>query len=396
MATYGVTAEGFVRKPLEVIIEEINEYLWANVSPTLDVSPESPQGQINSAFARQLNSVWELAEILYHGNDPDGAEDFLLQNLAKLTGTAKQGATKSRVTATVNLDIGTTLISETHYANVSGQPDNRWTPEEDFTAPSTGNHSVVFVAEFAGPVVANASTLNVINTSLTGWNSITNAASATTGEEAQDDEDLRAAREEDLAKAGSATLQAVIADAGEVSGVAHAHGYQNRGSVADANGLPPHSLEIVIDDGAVPDADDDELAQAIFDSTTAGIQWYSNDGNSGTALDGNGDEHTVGFSRVQFVNIHFAYELETGAGYVGDASVKEYVKERAEELYDDELGPEVLYAAMFNVPLDQVGVTDIVSFTLDITDTPVATDNIQLTARQKAVFDTANIDVSVP
>src|SRR5690606_28310720 len=102
----------------------------------------------------------------------------------------------------------------------------------------------------------------------------------------------------------------------------------------DALGLPPHSVEVVVDDGDPPAVDDDAIAQAIFDSTGAGIQWYGSSGDSGTATDEEGTEYTVPFTRVQFVDIHLAYTLETGPGYVGDSAAKTAIAQQAAALFD--------------------------------------------------------------
>lgn len=397
MVDYGVTPTGFVRKPYEVILQEINEYQLANVSPSLDVSPESPQGQLNSAIARQIAALWEQAETMFHGLDPDAAEGFLLQNLAKLTGTGKRPASFSLVTAQVNADIGTVLLAGVHFASLADDPENQWTPVDDFEAPFTGTHDVVFRAAAAGPVQANANTLTVITTTVTGWNSIDNALAATQGLEADDDAELRLRREADIARAGSGTRLAIQSDVGAIE-----DDLGNRPSAVIVfenkldyvvDGIPPHAVEVVVDDGDPPAIDDDLIAQAIFDSTGAGIQWASQSGDSGTATDEEGTDYTVPFTRVTFRDIHLAYELETGPGYVGDAAVKQYVFEQASALFG-EIGNEVIALRLEALPLDKEGVLDVTAFNIDITGPPAGTDNIELGNREKASFDVANIDIT--
>ena len=66
MVDYGPLPDGtFRRKPLSVIWEEINEKQRADISTSLDVSEGSPQGQINMAFARQIDPLWGIAEQLH-------------------------------------------------------------------------------------------------------------------------------------------------------------------------------------------------------------------------------------------------------------------------------------------------------------------------------------------
>lgn len=397
MVDYGVTPTGFVRKPYEVILQEINEYQLANVSPSLDVSPESPQGQLNASMARQIAALWEQGEVMFHALDPDAAEGFLLQNIAKLTGTGRRAASFSRVTAQVTANAGTILQAGVHFANIDGDPENQWTPVEDFEAPSTGTHDVLFRAAETGPVQANANTLTVITTSVTGWDSIDNAAAATEGLEADDDSELRLRREADLARAGSGTRLAIQAD---VAAVADDLGntvntvivFENKLDYT-VDGIPPHAVEVVVDDGDPPAVADDLIAQAIFDSTGAGIQWSSQSGDSGTATDEEGTEYTVPFTRVSFVDIHLAYELETGPGYVGDAAVKQYVRDQGLELFGD-IGNEIVALRLEALPLDLEGVLDVTAFNIGIIGPASGTDNIELGNRQKAAFDVADIDIT--
>src|SRR5688572_30034380 len=323
---YGVlpNGEGFRRMPLDIIMQRIAEFQLANISPTLDVSAGSPQHGINLSFARQIDELWTIAEQVYE-IDPDVAAAFQLQIVSKLTGTARRGASHSTVSATVELDSGTTLLAGTHFANVTGQPENRWTPLANFTAPSTGSHQVVFRAEETGPIQAAAGTLEVINTSVTGWDSITNALAATVGRNIDDDDELRARREADVAQTGSATAQAIRADVNDVENVESVTVFENKGDVIDANGLPPHSVEVIVDDGDPAAATDNEIAQAIFDATGAGIRWFSTTGDSGVAADDQGVENTVPFSRVAFVPIHLAYEIEVTDEYTSDTEFKSFI-----------------------------------------------------------------------
>lgn len=86
MANYGVTPAGFIRKPLDVILADIQAQLSspAVFGPGVVQSPESPLGQINAAMASIAATAWEIAEATYQSVDPDQAEGMRLDMLAKL------------------------------------------------------------------------------------------------------------------------------------------------------------------------------------------------------------------------------------------------------------------------------------------------------------------------
>lgn len=84
MSDFGVLPTGFIRKPLVQILREVETDMIEVFGPQIIQTSESPLGQINGVFADKVNDIWELAEDVYHSNDPDQAEDTKLTSLAKL------------------------------------------------------------------------------------------------------------------------------------------------------------------------------------------------------------------------------------------------------------------------------------------------------------------------
>src|SRR4051812_9511507 len=137
MTTFGVTPEGFVAPSVQDLLALIVADQLSGMSAQLDVSPDSPIGQVNGIYANYLAQAWEALAACYDGFDPDAAEDALLTMLSKLTGTPRAAATKSTVTVNVTLTAGTVLLAGTHFASVTGKPDVKFTPVADFTAAVT-------------------------------------------------------------------------------------------------------------------------------------------------------------------------------------------------------------------------------------------------------------------
>lgn len=82
--TYGVQSTGFVRKPLSVILAEIEEGNIATFGPEIIQTPQSPLGQINGLMAEILAIEWETAENIYQSFDVDQAESLRQNTIAKL------------------------------------------------------------------------------------------------------------------------------------------------------------------------------------------------------------------------------------------------------------------------------------------------------------------------
>lgn len=389
----GVTAEGYVRRTQAEILTAIETDQLSEIDPALDMSADQPLGQLNGIMSRHLSMIEELIEVCYHAFDPDAAEDDRMTNIAKLTGTERRGASYTLVSCTIDVDSGTTLESGVHFGSLAGDPTTRFTPETDYTATSSGAHfNVVFRAEFAGPVACPAGQLNVIATPVVGWNSITNAE-GDTGDPADDDQTLRTRREEAIAQTGSSTVDAIAADLEDgIDAVQSATVTENVTNVTDANGLPPHSFEALIYDGDPPAADDDEIAQIIWDNKPAGIRSYGSTGDSGTAVDRLGVNQIVNFSRVTPRPIYLEYDITTTTGYPGDAALKTYVADQANVIFSV-ADNDVLMTRLVGLPYAIEGVKKVISLKLGFAASPTTSTDLSIGAREIARFSSARITI---
>lgn len=384
--TFGVTAAGFTRPSVQQLIELMEQDQRAGISQNLDLSSDSVIGQNNGIYARQLGVAWEALETVYHSFDPDAAEDILLTMLAKLTGTERRGATQSRVICQCDLDSGTTLEAGVHAAHVSGQPDNRWTPEADFTAPTTGVHNVPFVNEQTGPIPGFQNTIKVIATPVVGWNEVDNPNDAAPGRPVDNDPTLRTRRQQQLTLGGSATVNAIRADLLELADIEAVLMFENDGDVVDGNSLPPKSFEAVIwdNDGAVANND---IAQVIYDNKAGGIRAFGV--LSGTATDPNEDTHTVHFSRANSTDIFLEFDVVPREDYVGNATFAQRVATACNDLFG--IGDDVTF---YDVLLTTGGLgAQVTALRLGLTASPTLSADLPIGIRAIARFDSGDIVV---
>lgn len=386
-APYGVTPTGFNRPTLQELIGLFETDQHAEISATLDVSSDTLIGQLNGIYARQLNIAWEALETAYHGFDPDRAESFLLDALGKLTGTLRRAASQSEVDLDVVLDAGTTLLAGVHFAHVLDQPDNRWTPKADFTAPTTGHHLVRFVAEQAGPVHANVDTVTVIATTVVGWSDpVTNPDESTTGREADEDPIFRERREDQLTRAGSSTVAAIRADLLALPDMLSVQMLENDTDTTNSDGLPPKSFEAVVYDAGL--IGNDDIAQVIYDTKPAGIRSVGN--ASGAATDANNNTHTVPFTRVTELNTWVVFTLVKRDDYVGDAAFKATVADRLNEFT---IGQDV---TLYDVTVATYGLgAQVNAVVFAFNPIPVLSATLPVASRELARFASARISIIV-
>lgn len=407
MTTFGVTPSGFIAPSVQDLLALIEADQLAEMAADLDVSADSPFGQNNGIFAFYLAQGWEALAACFNGFDPDAAEALLLTMLCKLTGTPRPSATRSIVPCDVTAASGTTLIAGTHFASVSGKPDIKFTPKEDFVSAVDGiTHGVLWVSERTGPVQAPDTQLNVIATPVVGWTSIANTSDAFPGSLVATDPQLRLLRAKELTRAGSSTVDAIAAKLVvllEDIPAASVAPFNNVTSDYDENGLPPKSFEMVLWDPS-SSISNDQIAQTIWNSKPAGIESYGS--VSGNAVDRAGATQIVFFTRATPVPIYIDFTVTDRASYVGDIDfaikVAQYLSEGIVVTAGDGSKDTILepYATGtdvtdYDITLATQGLgAKVTALTFGVAPSPGADTDVAISTRQIATFDSGRITVS--
>ncbi len=309
-----IVSTGFEPETQAEIVEAVEAELRSKISAKLDLSERTVLGNVVQILCARFAGLQDLFVEAYNAFDPDAASDDRLRALAILTGVPPRGATKGLVTATLDLDASLSFAAGDLVAHVVDEPENRWVNRDAVVSTTAGDYSAVFIAETAGAAGrAEAATLTVIaDGGQAGWNAITNAAAATAGTDIESTEALRLRRELSVASGGSKTRNALRAKLIAIDGVLSAEVFENVTNATDGDGIPAHGFRAVIWDGAVPAADDDEIAQSIWDHKAEGI--VSDGGESGTAQDEVLGPVTVNFERATASTAAIVVDIESATG----------------------------------------------------------------------------------
>lgn len=385
--TIALTDAGLQTETQQEIGDGIRARLRASLGDTLALEATTPIGEVVESFAAVSASVQEALVAVYNGTDPAQALGFLLEAVSAITNTTRAAATKSEVTATVNVDPGT-YAAGTLIAYVTGDVTARFTNFEAVENAGGGAADVeaLFKAETAGAVRANAGTLVNIATPVSGWNSITNALDADMGLEVELDPALKVRRRAELAAQGSTSAEAVAAAVlQDVPGVTAALGFEND-TDATVDSIPPHAIEILVTGAPTSDA---LIAATIFAAKAGGIRAYGT--TEETVTDSQGVDHIVGFTRPAEVTLYVRCDLETLAGYAGDSSFKTALVDAATLVYTQ--GVDVAQSRVSALAQAVDGVFSVTSLETSTDGVTWGTTKIAITPRQFAGFDTARVTV---
>lgn len=396
MTVWGLTPDGFVAKTLE----EIEAGMVAKQRDTIDAHIDTSQfglvGQLNGIMASEIAAVWELAEAVNDSQDPAKARGAAQDALYSLTGVERQDARPSTVVGEVTMQPGASIAVGEAIASVVGNPSARFANAEPMIngASEVGIGWFRFEALETGPIVANAGTLTVRDTLVTGWESITNPEDAVLGSDIESDAAYRARQQDELAAQGGGTVDGIRARLLQLETVIACSVIENTSTVTSPDGVPPKSFMAVVHSSLAVD-DRPQIAQAIWDVKPAGIQSYGD--YDDTAYDSEGNPHVVGFSRPVERAVYVALRLTTSADYVGNDTVKAAIVAHAETPGSPgylDVGVDVYAGAFVTVAMQQRGVLNAEArVSLTAADYDTGTAAISVAPTETGTLDTGRISI---
>jgi uncharacterized phage protein gp47/JayE len=391
MSEFGITNEGFNRKRLDQLLLELNDEVKSIFGDNFNVSPESPDGQVNGTVSESNANLWEIAEEAYNSFNPSAVTGVTQDNLYQLNGLLRLAATSSYAVVTIVGDQGTVVplgsLISTSDTNV------QFATESEVTIPIGGSTTVIASAIDTGDILALANTLTVIDTPITGWSSATNALDAIVGTEEESDVEFRARRDRSVARDAQAIVDAIFAEVRSVSGVTQAVVLENDTDTGpDTNGLPAHSIHTIVVGGS-----DSDIAEAIFVKKTLGATPFGT--TTVSVNDDQGIPHNISFSRPAQVPIYVEVNLTTFADYPsdGDDQIKQAIVDYAEgNLVQGRgffLGDNVIHSEIYS-PINTIPGHTVDSMFIKISSPADQTNDIPITISEASQFTIANITVN--
>lgn len=390
MSDFGISPEGFKRKRLDQLLEELNAEVKSIFGDNFNVSPESPDGQINGVISESNANLWEIAEDSYNAFNPSAASGNTLSNLVQLNGITRLPATSSRAQLSISGTAGT-IIPAGSLVSTSDSGD-QFSTEVAITLDGAGNGSVFASAVNTGPITALAGTITEIDSPITGWSSVTNNADAQLGTNEETDVELRARREQSVARDAQAIIDAIFAGVANIPGVTQTVVLENDTDVVDSNGLPPHSFQVIVAGGV-----DEDIGDVIWLKKPAGILSFGS--TTVQIIDSQGIPHDISFSRPTTVDIYVEVDLTTFPEYPanGDDLIKQAIVDYANgDLIAGRgfsLADDVIYTRLYT-PINSVQGHEIDGLRIGTSPNPTGTDNIPIGATEISNFLTVNIVVN--
>ena len=256
------------------------------------LEPDSQDGQMIDIFAYALTETAQAIAAAYHSFGVNSAVGVGLSRMVKLNGIQRRTATKSTVDVRIVGETGTTIRN----GIVEDGLKNKWDLPRMITIPQAGEITVTATAREYGDIRILEGDLTGITTPTRGWQSVENTAASSPGVPVESDFDLRGRQRYSTALPSATVNDGILGSVLNIFGVVKAVLYENNTDEPDENGIPPHSICLVVDGGDV-----NEVAEAIRVRKTPGTGTFGD--VAVEATDALGIRGTIRFMRPEIVDV---------------------------------------------------------------------------------------------
>ena len=241
------TPDGIQVQTFQEIYDELAAGYRVIYGEDINLEPNSPDGQRVAIEAQLVLDSQSFGALEYNQRDPDFALGQSLNSIIKLSGITRRPTTRSQVDVTVVTDRPLTLPVDYTVEDDLGQS---WSTLAARTLIAGTTTVTVFAVNF-GAIAADPDTIVNPVTVVIGVQSVTNPASATVGIDEETDQELRVRRNRSLETPQSSSTGRMFTALASVPNVTDVAVYENDTDVTDYNGIPAHSLWVVVEGGSV-------------------------------------------------------------------------------------------------------------------------------------------------
>ena len=387
MSLFSVTNQGVITVDTEDVKTEFEQAYKEALGADLNLDVSTPVGQLVVNDTKALTTA--MAECVAMANETSvyTATGQALDVAAGRAGYFRKEATPTTVVATITGSEGTTIPA----GALVSDGTNQYKLLDTTTVPNSGSMTAEFQCTENGPIACPAGTLTTIVTTISGWDTVTNANDGIMGYATESDNAFRDRITANyLNKRARSILGAIVDNVAALNDVVSVVGHENPTSdtiTYDGVTMGPHTIYL-----AVLGGNGTEIATVIGAQKTLGAGTV---GNTDVAyMDTTVDyQYVYQIYRPTTVTLYVSVEYATNA-YSG-ASTESDIKDLIMEYVQDnplKIG-QTISGNMLGAALATYNKADILSIKVSDDGTTWA-DYLALPMTQVAILSESNITVS--
>lgn len=252
-----IDANGLQTKTMTELINEYVAAMEAIYGTDISLESDTPDGQLMMLHLQSVIDILDLIRETYSSFDPDQAIGVVLDQRVAINGIIRKSGTYSITDVTVvatqalNLSGLDDPVNETF--TVADNAGTRWNLVSSFSFSGPGTQALSFQAEEIGQVLTIPNTINKIETIVLGVQSVNNPNHQTSvGLNEETDAQLRQRRRRSVSINSQGYYQALKSALEDLNGVLEARVEENDTDATNSDGVPEHSIWVIIDGAADP------------------------------------------------------------------------------------------------------------------------------------------------
>lgn len=311
-----ITSAGLETKTLTDIVTDLTTAFQTIYGPDINTNTDTPDGQLINIIAQTAVDNLDLLTQVNASFDPDQAIGRTLDERCAINGIERLGGTFSFVDILVTVDRSLTLTGlddqidnpdATGYTVADGS-GTQWILATSQSPAVAGSYTYSFRAANNGAVETIANSIIVPVTIVLGVTAVNNPSTVTTlGINEETDAALRLRRKKSVALSSQGYMGGLLANLLNINEVTSAYVYENNSGSTDTDGVPGHSIWVIVDGGA-----DADIGAAIYAKRNAGCGMKGSEIVQITQEDGTIFE--VLFDRVSTENLYMKFTIDSMNG----------------------------------------------------------------------------------
>lgn len=265
-------ASGLQVKTRDELVTYFTDKYVEIYGPDINLASDTPDGQMLNIQVQAILDNQDLLVQVYNSFDPDNAVGVVLDQRVALNGIERRAGTYTETLIRVSTEREVTLYGLDQSTNtvytVSDNAGNRWFLKQTVYGLTAGVHQLTFRAAEPGAQLTIIGTISNQVTIVLGVTEVLNTNSySTLGENEEDDASLRIRRRRSVAITSQGFVESLKAALENLPNVNTARVFENENDFIDADGIPPHSIWVIVDNGG---ATSESIARTIYAKRGAG------------------------------------------------------------------------------------------------------------------------------
>jgi uncharacterized phage protein gp47/JayE len=337
-----IDASGITAPPFEDILASLQASYRAIYGSDVYLEADSQDGQWIAVQAQAFYELNQAVIAAYFSFSPATALGIGLANQVKINGLTKQLPSNSTADLLLVGQAGRVITN----GRVADLLNNVWALPAIVTIPLSGQIIATATCQTIGAVQAEPNTITKIQTMMPGWQSATNPDAASPGLPVETDAQLRRRQALSVSMPAITPRESIMAAIAQLPGVGRLEVYQNDTDIRDANGIPGHSIAVVVEGG-----DAVAIADMIARKKNVGCGTYGD--IQVVVYDGRGVPNTINFFNLEPIDIWVTVFIEPRLGY--DDSTAPLIENAIIQYIDEMAIGQPVYATWLMSPANLSG-----------------------------------------